>query len=340
MDAARRPAAGLRQVFATSAISFRGVDAPDYRVHAKGPSHKTFKTVSITNMTTDWRSLPPLTALRAFAAVAELGGFSQAARMLNVTHAAVAQQVRTLESLLDVPLVSRDGRGMALTDEGRQLALALSEGFGSIATGVAAIRAGGSDRPVRVTLTASFAAQWLMPRLKDFWDRHPDIALSLHPDARVVDLRRDGMDLGIRYGNGDWPGVESRFLAPARMAVAAAPDLLDGRKHLSADEMQGMEWILSRDWPEQENYLRSLGLDPERLSRTEFFNEELSLAAARQGLGLVVESLALMEDDLEEGRLVLLHDSKDRLPAYFIVTTPGQQRAATRAFLKWLESAA
>jgi LysR family glycine cleavage system transcriptional activator len=66
----------------------------------------------------------------------------------------------------------------------------------------------------------------------------------------------------------------------------------------------------------------------------------LSLAAARQGLGLVVESLALMEDDLEEGRLVLLHDSKDKIPAYFVVTLPGPQRAATRAFLKWLAEAA
>jgi LysR family glycine cleavage system transcriptional activator len=291
-------------------------------------------------MSIDWRALPPLSSLRAFAAVAELGGFSQAARALNVTHAAVAQQVRALEQVLDTPLVARNGRGMALTAEGQQLAQAVTDGFGSIATGVAALRAGGSDRPVRITLTASFATQWLMPRLKEFWDKHPDIALSLHPDARVLDLRRDGMDLGIRYGNGDWPGVNSRFLAPARMAVAAAPDLLEGRTALLVTEMQEMEWILARDWPEQENYLKSLGLKPEALSRTEFVNEELSLAAARQGLGLVVESLALMEDDLEEGRLTLLHDSKDRLPAYFIVTQPGPQRAATRAFLKWLEQAA
>ncbi len=291
-------------------------------------------------MSIDWRALPPLSSLRAFAAVAELGGFSQAARALNVTHAAVAQQVRALEQVLDTPLVARNGRGMALTAEGQQLAQALTDGFGTIATGVAALRAGGSDRPVRITLTASFATQWLMPRLKEFWDKHPDIALSLHPDARVLDLRRDGMDLGIRYGNGDWPGVNSRFLAPARMAVAAAPDLLEGRTALLVTEMQEMEWILARDWPEQENYLKSLGLKPEALSRTEFVNEELSLAAARQGLGLVVESLALMEDDLEEGRLTLLHDSKDRLPAYFIVTQPGPQRAATRAFLKWLEQAA
>ena len=291
-------------------------------------------------MTIDWRDLPPLSALRAFAAVAELGGFSQAARALNVTHAAVAQQVRALEGMLDTPLVARDGRGMALTAEGQQLAQSLGDGFGTIAAGVAALKAGGSDRPVRITLTASFATQWLMPRLKDFWDQHPDIALSLHPDPRVSDLKRDGMDLGIRYGNGDWPGVASRFLAPARMAIAAAPALLDGRTTLTLPEMQDMEWILARDWPEQENYLSSLGLDPAALSRTDFVNEELSLAAARQGLGLVVESLALMEDDLEEGRLILLHDSKDHLPAYFIVTAPGPQRAATRAFIKWLQAAA
>lgn len=291
-------------------------------------------------MEIDWRALPPLSALRAFAAVAELGGFSQAARALNVTHAAVAQQVRALEQILDTPLVARNGRGMTLTSEGHQLAQALADGFGTIASGVAALRAGGSERPVRITLTASFATQWLMPRLKEFWDRHPDIALSLHPDARVLDLRRDGMDLGIRYGNGDWPGVTAQFLAPARMAIAAAPDLVNGRTDLSIPEMQQMEWILARDWPEQENYLKSLGLKPRLLSRTEFGNEELSLAAARQGLGLVVESLALMEDDLEEGRLTLLHDSKDRLPAYFIVTQEGPQRAATRAFLKWLLQAA
>ena len=291
-------------------------------------------------MAINWRDLPPLSALRAFAAVADLGGFSAAARSLNVTHAAVAQQVRALEDHLATPLVVRDGRGMALTSDGQQLAAALADGFGAIATGVATMKASAGDRPVRITLTPSFASQWLMPRLRDFWDRHPDIALSLHPDARVVDLRRDGMDIGLRYGDGHWPGVEARFLAPGRMAVACAPDLLDGKTSLTPAEMQEMEWILTRDWPEQENYLKSIGLKPDTLSRTEFPSEELSLAAARQGLGLVVDSLALMEDDLEEGRLVLLHDSKDKIPAYFVVTLPGPQRAATRAFLKWLAEAA
>jgi len=291
-------------------------------------------------MSIDWRTLAPLTALRAFAATAELRSFSQAARVLSVTPAAVAQQVRALEDHLGRALVQRDGRGVSLTTDGEQLAEALIEGFATLVRGVEALRAGEADRPVRVTLTASFAAQWLMPRLKDFWEKHPDIGLSLHPDARVVDMHRERMDLGIRYGNGDWPGVEATYLASARLVIAAAPSLLGDRTELTPDEMREMDWILQRNWPEQDAYLRQLGLEPETLSRTDLSGEELVIAAARQGLGLAVESLALIESDVEDGRLRVVHESREKLPAYFIVTLPGPQRAAARAFLKWLKTEA
>lgn len=291
-------------------------------------------------MSTDWRTLPSLTALRAFAATAELRSFSQAARALNVTHAAVAQQVRALEDHFGKSLVQRDGRGVSLTVDGEQLAQALGEGFALMQRGVEALRAGEVDRPVRVTLTASFAAQWLMPRLRDFWEKHPDIGLSLHPDNRVVDLHRERMDLAIRYGNGDWPGVEASYLASARLVIAGAPSLIGDRQDLSPADMAGMDWILSRNWPEQDNYLRHLGIDPLSLSATDFPGEELAIAAARQGLGLVVESMALIEADVAEGRLRVVHESREKLPAYFLVTLPGPQRAAARAFLKWLRSQA
>jgi LysR family glycine cleavage system transcriptional activator len=291
-------------------------------------------------MSIDWRSLPSLTALRAFAATAELRSFSQAARTLSVTHAAVAQQVRALEDHLGKSLVQRDGRGVSLTADGEQLAQALGEGFLALQRGVEALRAGEVDQPVRVTLTAGFAAQWLMPRLRDFWEKHPDIGLSLHPDNRVVDLHRERMDLAIRYGDGDWPGVEVTYLASARLVIAGAPSLIGSQKTLSVAEMIGMDWILSRNWPEQDNYLRHLGIDPASLSATDFPGEELAIAAARQGLGLVVESMALIEADVAEGRLRVVHESEDRLPAYFVVTLPGPQRAAARAFLKWLRSQA
>ena len=176
-----------------------------------------------------------------------------------------------------------------------------------------------------------------MPRLKDFWQRHPEIGLSLHPDSRVIDLHRERMDLGIRYGNGDWPGVEAEYLTSARLVIAGAPSLIGERK-LSVEDMAGMDWVLSRNWAEQDAYLRQLGLEPATLSSTDISNEELALAAARQGLGLVVESVALIESDVAEGRLRIVHESREKLPAYFIVTLPGPKRAAARAFLKWLKS--
>ena len=291
-------------------------------------------------MSIDWRNIPSLTALRAFAATAETRSFSQAGRSLNVTHAAIAQQVRGLEGQLGRPLVQRDGRGVSLTMDGEQLYESLGEGFAAIQRGVEALRSGEVDRPVRVTLTASFAAQWLMPRLKDFWEKFPDIGLSLHPDARVVDLHRERMDLGIRYGNGEWPGLEATYLASARLVVAGAPSLLRDRAVLSAEEMHGMDWVLTRNWPEQDSYLRLIGLEPSELSRTDVSGEDLAIAAARQGLGLVVESAALIEADVADGRLCIVHESRDKHPAYFIVTLPGTQRAAARAFLKWLKSQA
>jgi LysR family glycine cleavage system transcriptional activator len=289
-------------------------------------------------MSIDWRGIPSLTALRAFAATADLRSFSQAARVLNVTHAAVAQQVRALEEHLGRPLVQREGRGVGLTADGEQLAEAMREGFGAIQRGLEALRAGEADRPVRVTLTASFAAQWLMPRLKDFWEQQPDIGLSLHPDSKVVDLHRERMDLGIRYGNGDWPGLETQYLASARLVIAGAPSLIGDKTELTTDELAEMDWVLSRSWPEQDALLRQLGLDPEALSRTDINSEELAIAAARQGLGLVVETAALIESDVADGRLRIVYESREKLPAYFIVTLPGPKRAAARAFLKWLKS--
>jgi LysR family glycine cleavage system transcriptional activator len=247
----------------------------------------------------------------------------------------VAQQVRALEAATGVALVRREGRALALTPEGERLAQALSEGFGGIQAALATLRAGGDDGPVRVTLTASFAAQWLMPRLRDFWTRHPEVALSLHPDARVVDLRREAMDLGIRYGNGRWPGVQAQRLASARLVMVAAPALLEGRPPAEVDPA-ALPWVLGADWPEQENWMRSHGLDRARLAATTVPDETLAMAAARQGLGVTVESLALVENDLRTGTLVLLADWQEALPAFFVVTPDGPLRRPARAFHSWL----
>jgi LysR family glycine cleavage system transcriptional activator len=289
-------------------------------------------------MAVDWRTLPSLTQLRAFEAAARLQGFSQAARELNVTHAAVAQQVRALEARLGRELIYREGRGLKLTASGDKLAQALADGFGTIGRAVEELTADAGKGPLHLTMTPAFATQWLMPRLGDFWTKHPDIPLLLHPEQRVVDLRRDGIDLGIRFGSGKWPGVETEFLASAQYAIVAAPELLEGRTELSNREMSAMPWVIEQDWPEALAWLKERGLKPDAMQITLMPNEELALAAARQGLGLHVEAVALVEQDVEEGNLVILSQISGEALAYYMVTRPGPKRPELKTFMRWLKS--
>jgi LysR family glycine cleavage system transcriptional activator len=283
--------------------------------------------------------LPSLTALRAFEAAARTGSFSAAARELNVTHAAVAQQVRALEAELRLPLAFRDGRGLALTGEGARLAQTLTEAFRAIRGTISDLAADDPDRPIRLTITPSFAAKWLMPRLGRFWRQHPEISLTLDAEPRLRDLNREGYDLGIRYGEGRWPGVETELLTRTEDVIVGAPSLLGDRQTLSLAEMQQMPWITEAGWPEQLRWLRGLGLDTDGLDLTEMPNEDLASLAAREGLGLAVELAPLAKPDVEAGRLRVVHTT----PAegnwgYWIVTRPGPKRPELRTFIRWLKS--
>ena len=287
----------------------------------------------------DWRTLPSLTSLRAFESAARLSSFTLAGRELNVTHAAVAQQVRGLEAELGLELIFRQGRGLALTLAGAKLSQALGEGFRGIAQVLAEISAAAPGAPVRVTLTPAFAAQWLMPRLGGFWKAHPDIEVSLNPDKRLVDLRREGIDIALRFGNGKWPGLEAEFLTAADYVIVAAPDLLGGRHDLTPAELSAMPWVIEQDWPEALSWLKSFGLKPDAMNIAYMPTEELAISAARQGYGLHVEAAALVQADVELGALKIVGRVRDDSLAYYMVTKPGPKRAEQKVFMIWLKGA-
>jgi LysR family glycine cleavage system transcriptional activator len=285
--------------------------------------------------------LPSPTALRAFEAAARAGGFSAAGRELNVTHAAVAQQVRALEAHLGLSLLYREGRGLKLTDEGARLAAALSESFRTIADAIAELAEADRARPLRISVTHSFATQWLMPRLGGFWARHPEIAVSLHPDNRVVDLAAQRMDLAIRCGRGSWPAVEVELLTPTHFTVVGAPALLGDATALTPAEMARFPWVIESGWPEQLAWLRSLGIDPESLETHEVPTEDLALSAARQGYGLHVELSTLLDDEIASGRLRAVYTSRpEDGMSYWLVTRPGPKKPALKILLRWLKSVA
>ena len=174
----------------------------------------------------DWRTLPSLNSLRAFAAVAEEKSLSAAGRELNVTHAAVSQQVKSLETFLGLQLVVREGRGIALTPEGGQLFRGISSGFETIQDTVDELLHQDVGRPLNITMTPSFAISWLMPRINDFRLKHQDIELMLNPTAENIELKPGGVDLAIRFGRGDWPGLESELLFKTNFVVVGATRLV------------------------------------------------------------------------------------------------------------------
>ena len=288
----------------------------------------------------DWRGLPSLAALRAFEATARTGGFSAAARELNVTHAAVAQQVRALERALGPALVRREGAGLAVTGEGARLAAALSEGFGTIAEAVARLRAERDLRPLRVTLTPAFAENWLMPRIGAFWQRHPEIELELAPSVAPADLRREGFDLAIRFGEGDWPGLRAEPLVLAPFAVVGAPALARGRGLAQMGDPTRYRWLLSHAVREQAVWGAALGLDFSRLAVEDLPTNGMALSAVRAGLGLSIQSLAVIEADVAAGTLAVLHQGDPGRLGYWTVTRQEAPPARLATLLRWLRRTA
>ncbi|MFN0115533.1 MAG: LysR family transcriptional regulator [Paracoccaceae bacterium] len=285
----------------------------------------------------DWRHFPALSALRAFEATARLGGFSAAARHLNVTPAAIAQQVRALEEHTGRALARREGRALALTPEGEALSRILTEGFRQIETGLAETRGPREGAPLRVTMTPGFARYWLMPRLGRFWAAHPEVPLVVHTELAVVDLARQGLDLGIRFGAGHWPGVEAEFLTPAAELIVGAPSLLGGRTCLGREDLHALPWALVDDDEAEFDALRAQGLDPARLRINFFPSGDLCIAAAQQGYGLTVLTDKLAQAEIAAGRLVAVGARDIEGLAYYIVSRRIERRPEEAKFIRWLK---
>ena len=287
----------------------------------------------------DWRQIPSLSTLRAFEATARLGSFTAAGRALNVTHAAVTQQVRTLEKELGVTLVQREGRGMALTEAGAQLAEALGEGFSTIAQGVERLRNGPRSRGLRVTCTPALSYAFIIPRLGQFWDAHPNIPVSLTPSGTVDDLKRRQFDVGIRSGSGNWPDVDVELLWRTRFILVASPILVTKYGgDVNNLPLETMPWIRSQAHSQDLAYMKQGGVDGHKEPAIFIVGQSDAVQAVVRGLGVTFVSEIAVSDDLASGALLHVPFEIDADFSYFAVTPKGPQRTSTRLFIDWLKT--
>ena len=291
------------------------------------------------------RSLPPLNALRAFEAAGRHLSFTKAAAELNVTPAAISHQVKALEEQLDVPLFRRLTRALRLTDAGQTALPALSQGFDKLGQGVEQMRAHCASGVLSISVSPSFGAMWLVPRLERFRSRHPDIEIRIDGTDRRVDLARDDADVALRYGPGSYEGVRVDWLFGQVNTPVCSPALLSGEHPLRRPDDLRHHTLLHVDWKDAEAswrmWLLAAGLhdiDPTRGPR--FTMENMAVQAALDGHGVALIGDILVADDLAAGRLVRPFDPSLSTPLtfsfYLLSAKDGAEQPKVAAFRDWL----
>ncbi|NJC47886.1 UNVERIFIED_ORG: LysR family transcriptional regulator of beta-lactamase [Xanthomonas campestris] len=244
----------------------------------------------------------PLNALRAFEAAARHQNLTRAASELCVSQAALSHQIKALEQQLGSSLFHRLPRGVALTDEGAALAPVLCEAFDRIAATLERFADGRYREVLSVGVVGTFATGWLLPRLPAFHAAHPDIELRLSTHNNRVDLAGEGLDLAIRFGDGDWQGQIAHALMEAPFAPVCAPSMARGlRTPADLAQLPLLRSYRLDEWPQ---WFRAAGV-AEVAARGAMFDSSLTLAsAAAAGAGVALLPLPMFRQDLDAGRLV------------------------------------
>jgi LysR family transcriptional regulator, glycine cleavage system transcriptional activator len=257
------------------------------------------------------RRLPPLSSLRAFEVVARHETFRAAAAELHVTPAAVIQHVKALESFVGRKLIRRHGRGYSLTPNGAAGFEALRSGFDQLSAAVDAMSSAGR-RILTVSAVPSLSAEWLVPRLHRFREQHPEIDVLLHPTEELVDLEHSRVDLGVRYGSGNYPGLVAERLFDDEIFPVYSPQMLNGRRALKnpgdlrAHPLIHTEWTPEQGhWPGWSDWLRAAGVTGVNVNKgLRLSDGALVIQAAVRGQGVALGSKALALDHLAAGRLI------------------------------------
>ena len=179
------------------------------------------------------RRLPPLNALKAFEAAARHESFTRAAEELSVTQGAVSHQVKALELQLGVKLFNRERQRLVITEAGREYLTVLRDALDRIAVGTERLLQRQSSGVLTVSTSPDFAAKWLVNRLGRFAEDHPSIDLRVSATLHHVDFAREDVDLAVRHGDGNWPGLDVARLSAEHLFAVCSPKLLAGRTRLA-----------------------------------------------------------------------------------------------------------
>lgn len=281
-----------------------------------------------------------LNGLRAIEAVGRLGSLQAAADELGVTVGAVSQQVIKAEGQLGRAVFERTARGMRPTSFGEPFLQKLNAGFRELAQAVGSVRRR-DDAILVISVAPIFASRWLIHRIHHFSAAHPEISLRIESTTALVDLSATDVDLAIRIGPGNWPGVRAEFVLPQEMFPVCTPELA-GRLRSPADLVDMPAVIDANDPFTWDVWLRAAGLDqPAPKTRHVFSDASLCLDAALAGQGVLLAWPILASWALDEGRLVAPFDIRVKTGmGYYFVTAPDRREPRkVMLFKDWMRRA-
>ncbi|MBA8879896.1 transcriptional regulator GcvA [Phyllobacterium myrsinacearum] len=285
-------------------------------------------------------TLPPLQALRAFEAVARLMSFRRAGEELLITQSAVSHHMRQLEEFLGLPLFVRKPRSIILTPEGEAYLAHTTDAFRLIGAATAELRGRSRRNVVRISLLPSFAANWLVSRLHRFQSLRPDIDLELDPTLRTADIAGGEADIAIRYGDGNWPGVDARLLMAEQLSPVISPALLQSDKAIETPQDLLRHTLLFAKKPvDWQIWADAVGLDLSPARTIQLTDYNITLQAALDGQGIAIGRMLLIRDHVRTGRLVqpFPETITSTRTSHWLVTPKKDGIApAIQAFMDWL----
>ena len=292
----------------------------------------------------DLRKLPNLAALRAFEAAARHESFSRAAQEIHVTPGAISHQIRALEEELNVQLFTRYGKRIAVTLPGRRFAEVIRKSLSEIADVAISLQEQRRQQRLVVSAPPSFASRWLASRLWKFIDRHADIEVILQSSNQISDLTRDGIDVGLRFGKGNYPGLKVERLLEDYYYPVASPHYRGGHLPNTPAELRDCTLLRMDDQEESwQPWFALAGLNmPDPVGGLVTEDSSLTLRAAADGAGIALTHHAIASQEIAAGELVRLFDiawKADR-GYYFCATPMGFAKPQVQLFLQWLQEEA
>ena len=295
-------------------------------------------------------SMPPLNALKAFESAGRHMSFTEAAKELHVTPAAISHQIKTLESYLGVKLFHRKNRSLELTAAGQACLPGLRKGFDHLGVAIERIQSTVAAEPLLISAPPIFGAKWLVPRIAEFSVAHPEVQIRIDPLQKISELEGPETDVAVRFGRGRYPGLRAQRLMSQEVFPVCSPELLRGKHPLLSPA--DLRWhtlihfdptFYDPDWPQWEKWLRAARVtDIDASIGPHFSSPNFTIQAVLEGQGVAL-AVSLMADELvAQGQLIQLFDVNypGNYGYYGVVSEEKIEEPRVNAFWEWLISEA